>query len=488
MILQTVSLIANVTHYKGHNVLGSDSELFVRLPSDMKFFRKITTQTDQTVLVMGRKTWFSIPASQRPLEDRYSVILTNDKDLLGDAGGPSHKFMTFDKFCKWHKKELKRSVFIIGGGQVYSMFLNLPMDHPLKPTQLYITDTTPDKNIVPGKDLVFFGGIPQDYSLVYATEKYSEMSCKFRFLRYNLNDMESTENVYLDLLRDVLANGSSREDRTSVGTFSVFGRQTRIDISRTIPLVTTKYVPWKSCIQELLWFLRGDTDSKILSNKGVNIWNGNSSREFLDARGLTYSEGVLGPVYGWQWRFFGADYNERFSDTRDVSDTSAIGGVDQIARVEHLLQNDPFSRRIIVTAWNPVDTAKAALPPCHHFFQFYVTKTLSGLVLNCHYNMRSNDLFLGAPWNILSYAVLTYILAARNGMKPGELVYSCTDVHIYKNHILPVEEQLTRAVRSAPKLLLGPAVATKPLEQLTVDDFDIVGYFPDEKISAPMAV
>lgn len=481
------SLITNILHYKNKLLVGVNDSLVVKLPSDMRYFRKTTTNVDNSTIVMGRKTWFSIPSSQRPLENRFNIILTRNPELLKVPATKWSKFMTFKQFREWAIG--KKDIYIIGGGEVYNMFLALPNDDFLRPVRLYITETKGAITIEPNDTLSVIKHIPEEYRLVSSTKSFFEYSYNFRFLIYKLHPgFKSEENVYLNLVKDVVDNGVERIDRTNTGTISVFGRQTTIDISNSIPILTTKRIPWKSCIEELLWFLRGDTDAKILAERGVNIWNDNASREFLDSRGLSYREGVLGPSYGWQWRFYGAKYLEEFSDTSKF-DPSVIKGVDQIQKVIDTLRNDPFSRRIIITSWNPSDYDQVALPCCHHIVQFYVSVDADGQkILNCHYNMRSNDLFLGAPWNILSYSILTYILAARVGMKPGKLVYSCTDAHIYKNHVDQVKKQLSRPIRAGAKLILDPFVSTKDLRALTVYDFNIIGYFPDTSISAIMAV
>jgi thymidylate synthase len=186
-------------------------------------------------------------------------------------------------------------------------------------------------------------------------------------------------------------------------------------------------------------------------------------------------------------RFFGAKYSQAFADTSKV-DTSKIGGFDQISYILDLLQNDPFSRRILMSYWNPPDFEKTALLPCHFNVQFYVEELNNQRYLSCHFTMRSNDLFLGHPFNIFSYAVMTYILAAKSNMKPKELVFTGGDVHIYKNHIEQVNEQLNRLNRPLPKLILNPAVKYKDFKDITIDDFNIVGYFPHGMIKAPMAV
>ena len=490
--MKTLSLIACVYYKYGKLIIGKNDELLVKLDKDMKYFRQVTSNVPGSVIVMGRATWFSIPVHQRPLENRFNIILTRNPDLLKTKGDDKHKFMNFAKFESWYKKA-EKDVYIIGGGEIYNMFLSFPDTHFLKPSKLYITEVVGQVDNLNSQDsLSCINQIPESYKLTSATIKnYSRMNnVSFRFLMYKLQiGYNNTERTYLNLLSDVCKNGIERVDRTNTGTFSVLGRQTNIDISNSIPILTTKRVPWKSCIEELLWFLRGDTDANILSEKGVNIWNDNASREFLDSKGLErYREGVLGPTYGWQWRFAGADYSQEFSDTSQI-DTDLIKGFDQIKYVLDLLKNDPFSRRIILSAWSPSELNDMALPPCHYTCQFYVREDKDKTKhLSCHYIMRSNDLFLGAPWNILSYSILTYILAIKTGMRPDRLIYSCTDAHIYSNHILQVKKQLERSPRAMSKLLVDPSVKDKDFRSMTVDDFDIVGYFPCPGIKAQMAI
>ncbi len=288
---------------------------------------------------------------------------------------------------------------------------------------------------------------------------------------------KNVDNVYNDVVREVLINGLERTDRTSVGTVSLFGKRMVFDISQNCPLLTCKRVPWKSCIKELLWFIRGETDAKILQKQGVKIWDGNSSREFLDNRGLTdYDEGECGPIYGWQIRRSGAPYPD------------PEGGVDQLLYIENLLKTDPFSRRILWNLWIPSDLPKMSLTCCHYAFQLYVTKKDDQLYLSGMVNLRSNDLFLGNPFNIFSYYVLIRILCIRTKMKPLELILNIGDAHIYKNHMLQVKEQIERINRSLPVLNINPSVYGKNWEDIKIEDFSLVGYFPDTSIKAPMAV
>jgi len=261
---------------------------------------------------------------------------------------------------------------------------------------------------------------------------------------------------YHQLLRLVLEQGRPRTDRTGTGTLAVFGAQARFDLRTSFPLVTTKRVHLKSILYELLWFLRGDTNVRWLQQHGVSIWN-----EWADA------EGNLGRVYGAQWRDW------RTADGRSV---------DQLARVIAQIRRQPDSRRLIVTAWNPGEVEGMALPPCHTLFQFFVQDG----ELSCQLYQRSADLFLGVPFNIASYALLTLMVAQVCGLKPGDFVHTFGDLHIYSNHQEQVALQLTREPRPLPQMRLNPAV--KELAGFRYEDFELVGYDPHPAIKAPVAV
>lgn len=281
----------------------------------------------------------------------------------------------------------------------------------------------------------------------------------------------NVEKPYLDILSHVLVNGESRKDRTGTGTISIFGLNARFDISSHVPLLSSKFVPWKMVIKEMLWFLHGDTDANILKNQNIHIWDGNSSRSFLDKRGLhDYDEGDIGPGYGFQWRHFGATY-------RGAKESYKGQGVDQIENLIEGLKSDPFSRRHFLSAWNPVDLCKMALPPCHVSVQFYVSEREGGKkVLSCHLYQRSVDLFLGFPFNIFSYTALTYLLSAICDFVPGELIVSMGDAHIYNDHIEQSKTLLKRGVQNSPILKINPDVKTKQINDITFEDFVVLNY------------
>jgi len=261
---------------------------------------------------------------------------------------------------------------------------------------------------------------------------------------------------YLDLMRHILEHGNRKHDRTGTGTLSVFGPQLRFDLQAGFPLLTTKKVHLKSIVHELLWFLKGETNTRYLKENGVSIWD-----EWAD------ENGELGPVYGYQWRSWPAP------DGRHI---------DQIAKVIDEIKSNPNSRRLLVSAWNVADLDKMALMPCHAFFQFYVAEGK----LSCQLYQRSADLFLGVPFNIASYALLTLMVAQVCGLKPGEFVHALGDTHLYLNHLDQAREQLTRATRKLPVMKLNPAV--RNIFDFKYEDFTLEAYDPHPAIKAPVAV
>ncbi len=278
---------------------------------------------------------------------------------------------------------------------------------------------------------------------------------------------------YHELLRHILENGVRHDDRTGVGTISVFGYQTRFDLSESFPIVTTKRVPFRWVAEELFWFLSGDTNEKNLKMRGVDIWDEWATPEQTAKFGR--NEGDLGPVYGYLWRSFGGEYPK-------------MNGVDQIARLLNEIEKNPNSRRLIVTGWNPETCDEVALPPCHTLFQF---KIENGKTLHCQLYQRSADAFLGVPFNISSYALLTHIVAHVCELSVGEFIHTFGDLHIYQNHLEQVEELLSREPKELPKLEFVDAENLKELEGLLnfkYENLNLIGYQSYEKIAAPVAV
>lgn len=285
------------------------------------------------------------------------------------------------------------------------------------------------------------------------------------------------EMQYLETIRRIIDTGYKREDRTGVGTLSIFGTQMRYSLrDNIIPLLTTKRVFFRGVAEELLWFIRGSTNAKDLQAKNIHIWDGNSTREFLDASGfIDRQEGDLGPVYGFQWRHFGAKYKTCYDDYTGE-------GIDQLSEVINRIKNNPNDRRIIMSAWNPIDIPEMALPPCHCLAQFFVANG----ELSCQLYQRSADMGLGVPFNIASYALLTHMIAHVTGLKAGELVHTTGDTHVYLNHVEPLEEQLRRVPKPFPRLHFKRNVQT--IDEFQFEDFEIRGYDPYPTIKMEMAV
>ncbi len=277
---------------------------------------------------------------------------------------------------------------------------------------------------------------------------------------------------YLELLSALLERGREREDRTGTGTLGLFGAQLRFDLQDGFPLLTTKKLHTKSIIHELLWFLRGDTHVASLQAAGVRIWDEWATPEQTARFGR--AAGDLGPVYGHQWRNFGA--------TKRADGSYASDGVDQLARLVEQLRVNPSSRRLIVTGWNPREADEVALPPCHTLFQLYVQDG----ALSCQLYQRSADFFLGVPFNLASYALLTQLLAHVTGLLPGEFVHTFGDVHLYKNHVEQARLQLTRAPRPLPRMTLDRSV--KSLFDFRFEHFALEGYDPHPHIKADVSV
>lgn len=293
----------------------------------------------------------------------------------------------------------------------------------------------------------------------------------------------SEEQAYLDLVEKIIAEGEFRPDRTGTGTYSLFAPpQLRFNLSNgTFPLLTTKKVFLKGILHELLWFINGSTDASLLSDKGVKIWDANGSREYLDSLGLTDREvGDLGPVYGFQWRHFGAQYKDCHTDYTNQ-------GYDQLAQIIHTLKTNPYDRRIILSAWNPPAFKEMALPPCHVFCQFYVNFPKNEKPrLSCQMYQRSCDMGLGVPFNIASYALLTYMIAMVVDMQPGDFIHVMGDAHVYSNHVDALKEQLTRTPRDFPKLKILRNVTS--IDDFKFEDFKVEEYDPYGPIKMKMAV
>ena len=503
MIYNYVNFIV-ATDNKGG--LGKDGTIPWYISDELKYFQNITSDN---VVIMGSKTFYSIPEKHRPLKKRLNLVLTNNKELLKNNHEHQNlKFFNFenpmkdniihiDNYVDYYSliklssivnnniKYKNSEIFIIGGEKIYELFYNMLNNSvkymDLKLNKIYLTHI--EKNY---KCDTFFPKLTENFKLLKYSEKNYDKKEKvyYRFLEYEKEILyeNNYEKKYLDISRNILDYGNYRIDRTGTGIYSIFGTQMRFNITDYIPILTTKRVPFKTCVNELLWFLRGDTNNKHLQEDKVHIWDGNSSREFLDNNGLTHlNEGDCGACYGFQWRHFGAEYNDCNTDYTGK-------GFDQVQYVLNLLKTDPFSRRIFLSAWNSADLDKTCLPPCHVSIQFYVEEQNNIKYLSGHMYQRSADWFLGEPFNILSYTALIYLFAQICGMVPKELVISTGDTHIYSNHVEQMKQQMNRSYLSKPKLWINPDVKNKKIEDININDFDLIGYFSHPIIKGIMAV
>lgn len=446
--------------------IGHANRLMWNIREDRIFFKNIT---QNGIVVMGRKTFESIGM---PLPNRLNVVLTSTPNAYESTS--KVLFVSYQGVWDLLNKHAfdYANTFVIGGEEIYKLFYK-------DLSALYVTYI--DKEFDQAD--AFFPEITSDFQIVASTDamRCDEENCDYTFIKYaRLKTPVCCDSEYFGLVNRVLSSGTRRTNRTGIDTISCFGQHISFDISNSVPLLTTKRMAWKSCVEELLWFMRGDTNAKVLDAKKVKIWNDNSSRSFLDDVGLSHlEEGDCGANYSFQWRYFGQEYKD--CNTEYTKNTPT----DQISNIIRLLRTDKQSRRIFLSAWNPCDLQKTVLPPCHVSAQFYVDDDDG---LSCHMYQRSCDVFLGLPFNIFSYTVLTYILATKCDLVPRRLHISLGDTHIYTNHLQQVKEQLSRSALCNPKLFLSREVRTKEIEELTIQDFELVGYHSHGSIKAEMAV
>ncbi|WIA20221.1 hypothetical protein OEZ85_006063 [Tetradesmus obliquus] len=559
--------------------IGNKGDLPFSLPGDMAYFKKLTASTSspkrKNAVIMGRKTFLSIPEKFRPLKGRLNIVLTSNPPTAAAAAavapaalGPACNTAprapiiraaaaaadaapspptaaaaaaagqgdenTAPPSAQQQQQQQQDSkqalakqqqqlpqpseellyaasleaamalledestsgsietVFVIGGGQVYReavastrcSVVHLTRVDADPPCDTHFPDITAE-----GSSWRFWSAARPEY----------DNGTRYQFLCYTRDAPTSSssssqdvvgqppvlppaiasqhdENQYLGLVRELIEEGCPRGDRTGTGTLSKFGTQSRYDLRHAFPLLTSKRVFWRGVVEELLWFIRGSTNAKDLQDKGVHIWDGNSSRAFLDSVGLSHrEEGDLGPLYGFQWRHFGAEYTDMHADYTGQ-------GVDQLANLISRIKSNPECRRLIITAWNPAAQPHMALPPCHMMAQFYVADG----ELSCQLYQRSADVGLGVPFNIASYGLLTLMVAQVCGLQPGEFVHTLGDAHVYSNHVEPLKQQLENAPRHFPRLLINPD--KKDINDFTAEDFTLLDYQPHKTIKMQMAV
>lgn len=479
--------------------------------ADMRFFAAVTTKHTSTALIMGRLTAESIPKRFWPLAGRLNVVVTSEQPSCETVNSHVSGIGTTVIRCASFNDALLacanyEHVFVIGGHGIYAEALRHPacsrvfltrvpgrygcgVTFPTIIQKFKMIGVLTEQQVATGDIGDLSNHDLSNHDLNAATTLTTPLNIPLNTqlsdsaIRVNVYVPDNPEErAYIDLLRATMS-ATLRENRTGISARGGLGATLRFQLGGNMPLLTTKRIFWRSVFHELLWFMSGDTDTSRLRDARVHIWDANTSAEALSARGLTYPVGSVGPAYGHQWRRFGGPV--------DALGRPSGPGLDQLQALVAGLQQDPYSRRHVVTAWNPAQTDLAALPPCHILFQMYVQPDSGrGRLSTCVY-MRSSDIFLGLPFNIASYALLTYLCAHICGFNTGELVMMLGDYHLYENHITAAQQQISRQPTPFPTVTLRddlPRDLDAIVRNIKLSDVTLHGYRPQPAISAHMAV
>lgn len=547
-----------VAYTFGKQCIGNNGTIPWNIPEDMAHFKEITISNSMkypySIVIMGRTTWDSIPDKRKPLSERFNIVLSNNMQYITEENAKYDNakydnkmidsktgvlFTTWNNFfnngehseyIKLEKLLLTKmpsdtqediqeafTYFIIGGSQIYNkaieMCSELGLSYSINATEIYLTKEQEQiKNVNDYSTLkysgdTFFPKINDSAIITSASPFYkskSEDNLLYRFITYelmsNIKPFYTQENEYLSLMRNILENGSSNDDRTGVGTLSIFGSMLKYDLRDSFPLCTTKRMFFRAIFEELMFYLSGKTDNKILQAKGIHVWDGNTTREFLDKRGLQdYEEGDMGQTYGFNFRHFGGKYkgcgvdytskNKYIEYKEGVSTEKYVDfqGYDQLANVIHLIKTEPSSRRIIIDLWDCSTIHKAALPACLCKYQFNVNVTKKELNLAIY--LRSSDYFLANNWNSSCGALFVYLLCNTEGidLTPGELTVFIADAHLYKTHTEQVKINLERQPYPFPKLVVK-CEKKKDINEFKFEDIELLGYKAHPNIKAEMAI
>ncbi len=447
-----------------NNGIGKNNSIPWTNSLDLKLFKSLTESNLLTkVIIMGHNTMKSLKNGY--LKNRINIVITTELN---------ENYINVDNFEQALEtaygivgKDPSR-IWVIGGGAIYKIAFNHSDLHLIYHSQIkgsYDCDVKvklPTYEII-SKEIISNDILSQDNNAII-----------FRILKR----INNVENDYLQLLKDTLINGKLRPTRNA-STLSLFGRELVFNVTNNFPLLTTKKMFLKGIVEELLFFIRGETDTNKLMEKGINIWKGNTTREFLDNLGLDYKEGMMGPMYGYQWRYFGKPYN-------DCKQSDCKQSIDQFKNIIETLKTDPNSRRLIMTDFNPAMVDQGVLYPCHSLIiQFYVDK-IKESKLSIKMYQRSADLFLGLPFNIASTTLLLYIVAKLVNMTPDNVHITLGDCHIYESHIDAVKEQLSRECFDLPKLIIPDFKTLEEVEQSSYNDYKLENYNSHPAIKAQM--
>ena len=466
--------------------IGKENSIPWNLPGDLKHFRDITTSKKRNVVIMGRKTWESIPVKFRPLKDRINIVITSQKTdftvYQNTFSFPSLKVAIQYVQDNYYKLKLQ-DTYIIGGEMIYKDIFQVVHINNIYLTRVYGKFDC-EKTFMDKKS--FYEKI-KEYCLCSVSPFQHENDLYYRFFHYTYDGGNLIkeryyfeEKQYLNILNKIITGGIERDDRTGTGTLATFGERQEYDLTDTFPLLTTKRIFTRAVFEELMMYLRGHTDNKILTDKNIHIWDGNTNRKFLDSRGLTeYPEGDMGETYGFNFRHFGGEYKDCHTPYEKGN------GFDQVENAIHLIKNDPCSRRIIISLWNPNTNHKAALPSCLCWYQFFVDTKRDRLNLQIY--IRSSDFFLANNWNVCTGAFLVNMICNLEGVNltPGKIICITGDTHVYKNHIEQAHQNLERSPRPFPKLVIKEK--KKTIEEFQWEDMCLVGYDPLPNIKAEMS-
>ena len=450
------------------NIIGINNDLLFKISNDFMWFKKHTKsdEKNKNIIIMGYNTWVSLPI--KPLPNRLNIILSKNNSLLftNISNNNIKSFTSLESAFKYIQSIEYHKIFMIGGSNLFNTMI--------KKYSFYIDciyETLVHKNYQ--KDILnnykyFDFKIDNRFIKLYHKDCNSHGNI-YNELKQNLNyefniyqidkNINKNEIEYLRLLNKIYQINKFKKSRNS-DVLSSFGEKMTFDLRLGFPLLTTKKMGYKTILRELLWFISGSTDNRILQKKHVHIWDQNASKEFMESRNLNYEEGDLGPIYGHQWRHYGENYSNYHKK---------YNGFDQLKYIIDTIKNEPDSRRIILNSWNPCDIDKMSLPPCHVMIQFYIEDEF----IDAQLYQRSGDMFLGVPFNIVSYSFLLHIIGKLTNYTPRYLYHILGDAHIYENHLDVVDEQLQRVPYDSPKLILGKLSS---IDSISEDDFRIENY------------
>jgi dihydrofolate reductase/thymidylate synthase len=453
-----------VVAYDSEYGIGKDNTIPWKCPDDMKYFRKLTTGN---VVIMGRKTYESIG---KPLPNRFNIVLSRTLSLPSDPNlAVVGDFQTCVKLCQ-SKEHAGKKHFVIGGAEIYKLFLDSGLVH-----ESFVTELVGNFNcdvIYPNPDG------PRKTSHLGELNPDTNNGISGVFLHYRYPNAE--EVSFLDLGRQILTLGNVKGDRTGTGTVSLFGKRLEFNLrNNRFPLITSRKMFLRGIFEELMLYIRGQTDNKILEEKKINVWTPNTTREFLDKRNLQYLPvGDMGPSYGFLFRHFGAKYVDCKTDYTGQ-------GADQLQRVIDTLRTNPTDRRMIISLWDPTNIDNCPLPPCLYMYQFYVNMVDGKSYLSCMMTQRSSDYAIAGGWNVATGALLTILIASVTNLLPGTLTWNLGDVHVYRNLIENFTEQLKREPYPFPRLYLSKK---DKIEDYQYEDLSLLGYKSHPTIEFQLSV